>query len=43
LAGLAFAPSGLTASPAEFPALYRRADEALYQAKAEGKNRVVLA
>jgi diguanylate cyclase (GGDEF)-like protein len=51
LADLAFAPSGLTASiglvaargPAEFPALYRRADEALYQAKAEGKNRVVLA
>ncbi len=51
LAGLASAPSGLTASiglaaargPVEFPAMYRRADEALYQAKAEGKNRVVLA
>lgn len=51
LAGLASAPSGLTASiglvaargPAEFPALYRRADEALYQAKAQGKNRVVVA
>lgn len=51
LAGLPFAPSGLTASiglvaargPAEFPALYRRADEALYRAKAEGKNRVVVA
>jgi diguanylate cyclase (GGDEF)-like protein len=51
LAGIESAPSGLTASiglvaargPAEFPALYRRADEALYQAKAEGKNRVVVA
>jgi diguanylate cyclase (GGDEF)-like protein len=46
LAGLASAPSGLTTSiglvvargPAEFPALYRRADEALYRAKASGKN-----
>lgn len=51
LAGLQSAPSGLTASvglvaargPADFPALYRRADEALYRAKAEGKNRVVVA
>lgn len=51
LAGLAAAPSGMTASiglvvargPADFPALYRRADEALYRAKAEGKDRVILA
>jgi len=51
LAGLASAPSGLTASiglvaargPVEFNAMYRRADEALYQAKAQGKNRVVSA
>lgn len=51
LAGLASMPSGLTASiglvaargPVEFNAMYRRADEALYRAKAEGKNRVVIA
>ena len=51
LAGLGAAPSGLTASiglvaargPVEFNAMYRRADEALYKAKAEGKNRVVVA
>lgn len=51
LAGLASVPSGLTASiglvaargPVEFPALYRRADDALYQAKAQGKNRVFVA
>ena len=51
LPGLDSAPTGMTASiglvtargPADFQAMYRRADEALYKAKAEGKNRVVTA